>query len=136
MFQLLRTAQVLRAGMGLGAAVAALGATLPTAEAQPAASRPPSCFYTTQIENSRMADDHTLYIRTSARGYYRMDFAGDCDAQANGPLIIHPVANNGQICSAIGVDVSVRETGQRCLPTHLTALTPDEVAAIPKKDLP
>jgi len=136
MFQLLRTTQLVRAGMGLGAAVAALGATLPTAEAQPAASRPPSCFYTSQIENSRMANDHTLYIRTSARGYYRMDFAGDCDAQANGPLIIHPVDNSGEICSAIGVNISVRETGQRCLPTQLTKLTADEVAAIPKKDLP
>ena len=130
MFQLLRTA------VGLGAAVAALGATLPTAEAQPPASRPPSCFYTSQIENTRMANDRVLYIRTSARGYYRMDFAGDCDAEANGPLVIHPVGNNGQICSAIGVDVSVREPGQRCLPTHLTALPPDEVSAIPKKDLP
>ncbi len=136
MFQLLRTARVLRAGIGLGAAVAALGATLPTAEAQPAASRPPSCFYASQIESTRMVNDRLLYIRTSARGYYRMDFAGDCDADANGPLIIHPFSNNGQICSAIGVDINVRETGQRCLPTHLTALTPDEVSAIPKKDLP
>ena len=90
MLQLLRTARVLRAGIGLGAAVAALGATLPTAEAQPAASRPPSCFYASQIENTRMVNDRVLYIRTSARGYYRMDFASDCDADANGPLIIHP----------------------------------------------
>jgi hypothetical protein len=130
MFQLLRTAA------GLSAAVAALGATLPTAEAQPAASHPASCFYTTQIENSRMANPRVLYIRTSARGYYRMDFASDCDADVNGPLIIHPFSNSGQICSAIGVDINVRETGQRCMPTHLTPLTPDEVAAIPKKDLP
>jgi hypothetical protein len=130
MFQLLRTA------VALGAAVAALGATLPTAEAQPAASRPPSCFYTTQIESTRMVNDRVLYIRTTARGYYRMDFAGDCDADVNGPLIIHPVNNSGQICSAIGVDVNLRETGQRCLPTRLTPLTPDEVSAIAKKDLP
>jgi hypothetical protein len=130
MFQLLRTA------VALGAAVAALGATLPTAEAQPAASRPPSCFYTTQIESTRWVNDRVLYIRTTARGYYRMDFAGDCDADVNGPLIIHPVNNSGQICSAIGVDVNLRETGQRCLPTRLTPLTPDEVSAIAKKDLP
>ena len=32
-----------------------------------------------------------LYIRTSARSYYRMDFAGSCDAQANEPLVIRPV---------------------------------------------
>ena len=130
MFQPVRTA------LGLGTAVAALGATLPTAEAQPASARPQSCFYTSQIENTRMANDRTLYIRTSARRYYRMDFAGDCDAQVNGPLIIHPVSNSGQICSAIGVNVSVRETGQQCLPTQLTRLSPDEVAQIPKKDLP
>jgi hypothetical protein len=136
MFQLLRTAHFLRAGMGLGSVVAALGATLPSAEAQPAASHPASCFYATQIESTRMPNDRVLYIRTSARGYYRMDFAGDCDANANGPLIIHPFSNSGQICSAIGVDVSVRETGQRCLPTQLTPLTPAEVAQIPKKDLP
>jgi hypothetical protein len=128
--------QVLRTVLGLGAVAAALGATLPTAEAQPAASRPAACFYTSQIENTRMVDAHTLYIRTSARGYYRMDFAGSCDADANGPLIIHPFSNSGQICNAIGVNISVRETGQRCQPTQLTPLSPDEVAAIPKKDLP
>jgi hypothetical protein len=130
MFQLLRTA------LGLGAVAAALGATLPTAEAQPAASAPPSCIRANQIENTRMVDSRVLYIRTSARAFYRMDFAGDCDSDANGPLIIHPVDNSGEICSAIGVNISVRETGQRCLPTQLTKLTADEVAAIPKKDLP
>jgi hypothetical protein len=130
MFQLLRTA------VGLSAAVAALGATMPTAEAQPTASRPPSCFYTNQILNTRMANPRTFYIRTSARGYYRMDFASDCDTDVGGSLIIHPFSNSAQICSAISVDVSLRDTGQRCLPTRLTPLTPDEVAQIPKKDLP
>ena len=117
-------------------AVGALGATLPVAEAQPVASHASACFQTTQIENTRMVNSRTLYIRTSARTFYRMDFAGDCDSQSNGPLIVHPVDNSGQICSAIGVDISVRETGQRCIPTDLTRLSPDEVAAIPKKDLP
>ncbi|HXQ15321.1 MAG TPA: hypothetical protein VN814_11930 [Caulobacteraceae bacterium] len=128
--------QLLRNVAGLGAAVAALGATLPTAEAQPTASRPPSCFYTNQILNTRMANPRTLYIRTSARRYYRMDFASDCDTDVAGPLVIHPFGDNAQICSAISVDVSLRETGQRCMPTQLTALTPDEVAQVPKKDLP
>ena len=128
--------QVLRTTLALGAVGAALGVTMPTAEAQPATQSLPSCIRANQIQNTRMVHSRVLYIRTSARGYYRMDFAGDCDAQANGPLIIHPVANNGQICSAIGVDVSVRETGQRCLPSHLTPLTPDEVAQVPKRDLP
>ena len=128
--------QLLRTAMGVGAVFAALGATLPTAEAQPAASAPPSCIRTSQIENTRMVHSRVLYIRTSARTFYRMDFSSDCYSDSNGPLIIHPVGNSGEICSAIGVNVSLRETGQRCLPTQLTKLTPDEVAQIPKKDLP
>ena len=117
-------------------AAGALGATLPVAEAQPAPAQTGTCFQTSQIENTRMVGARTLYIRTSARTFYRMEFANDCDSDANGPLIVHPVDNSGQICSAIGVDISVRETGQRCIPTDLTRLSPDEVAAIPKKDLP
>jgi hypothetical protein len=130
MFHFLRTV------LALGAVGVALGATLPVAEAQPAAGAPPSCIRTSQIQNTRMVGARVLYIRTSARTFYRMDFANDCDAESNGPLIIHPVNNSGEICSAIGVDISVRETGQRCMPSQLTRLTADEVAAIPKKDLP
>jgi hypothetical protein len=123
------------AAAGLTAA-GALGATLPVAEAQPAPSQTNTCFQASQIENTRVVGAHTLYIRTSARTFYRMDFANDCDSESNGPLIVHPVDNSGQICSAIGVDISVRETGQRCIATGLARLSPDEVAAIPKKDLP
>jgi hypothetical protein len=131
MFQLLRTT------LGLCAAAAALAATLPVAEAQPAASHAPPCFYTTQIMSTRMSpDNRSLYIRTSGRGYYRMDFAGSCNHSGNEPLVIHPVTNSGQVCSAIGLDVSVRDTHERCQPTQLTLLTPDEVAQVPKKDLP
>jgi hypothetical protein len=125
-----------RTALGLSAAAAALGATLPTAEAQPAASAPPSCIRMNQIMNTRMVHSRVLYIRTSARTFYRMDFSSDCDSDSNGPLIIHPIDNSGEICSAIGVNISVRETGQRCLPSELTKLTADEVATIPKKDLP
>ena len=130
--------QFLRMAVAGLAAAGALGSTLPTAEAQPAPAQANAnaCFQTTQIENTRMVGAHTLYIRTSARTVYRMDFANDCDSDSNGPLIVHPVDNSGQICSAIGVDISVRETGQRCIPTDLARLSPDEVAAIPKKDLP
>jgi hypothetical protein len=128
--------QVLRTALALGAVGAALGATLPVAEAQPATSAPQSCIRLSQIQNTRMVDSRVLYIRTSARTFYRMDFSSDCDSSSNGPLIINPVNNSGEICSAIGVNVSVRETGQRCMPSALTRLTPDEVAAIPKKDLP
>ena len=130
MFQLTRLAA---AGI---ACVGALAATLPVAEAQPAASHGASCFRVTQIQNTRMADLRTLYIRTSARTFYRMNFGADCNNLGTEPLVIHPVDNSGDICGAISVDVGVRGTGQRCIPTDLTRLSPDQVAAIPKQDLP
>jgi hypothetical protein len=128
--------QVLRTTLALGAVGAALGVTMPTAEAQPATQSLPSCIRANQIQNTRMVHSRVLYIRTSARTFYRMDFSSDCDSDSNGPLIIHPVDNSGEMCSAISVNISLRETGQRCMPTTLTKLSDDEVAAIPKKDLP
>jgi hypothetical protein len=132
MFQLLRS---LAGGI---AAAGALAVTLPTAEAQPAPPRADggSCFYLNQVQSTHLANPRTLYFRTSARAYYRMDFAADCNDMSTEPLILHPFDNSGQICGAISLDVSVRETHQRCMPTRLTRLTPEEVARVPPKDLP
>jgi hypothetical protein len=112
--------------------------TLPTAEAQPTPApggEGAACFYTSQIQATHLANPRTLYFRISPSRYYRMDFATDC-VDMGEPLILHPFTNSGQICGAIGVDVSVRGTHQRCMPISLKRMTPEEVAAVPKKDLP
>ena len=133
MFQLLRTA------VGGLAAASALAVTLPAAEAQPASSPHTdggSCIYLNQIQATHLANPRTLYFRTGARTFYRMDFAADCNDMGTEPLIIHPFDNGGQICGAISVDISVRETHQRCLPTSMRRMTAEEVAATPPRDLP
>lgn len=133
MFQLLRTAG------GAAAALGVLAMTLPTAEAQPAPNPHVdggSCIYLNQIQATHLANPRTLYFRTSSTRFYRMDFAADCNSMGTEPLIIHPVDNSGQICGAISVDISVRETRQRCMPTSMRRMTAEEVAATPKRDLP
>jgi hypothetical protein len=131
MFQLLRTA----AG-GLAAA-GALAVTLPTAEAQPASPNGDgaSCFYTSRIQATHLANPRTLYFRVAYKTYYRLDFASDC-VDMGEPLILHPYTNSGEICGAMSLDVAVRGTGQRCIPTSIRRMTPDEVAATPSRDLP
>jgi hypothetical protein len=116
-------------------AAGALCATLPTAEAQPAA-RPSACFHLSQVMATRLVDPRTLLIRTSAHTYYRMAFAGDCSDMGTEPLVLHPFDNGNEVCHAIDLDVRVRGTGQICNPASLTRLTSDEVAAIPARDLP
>jgi hypothetical protein len=125
-----------RFAAGALAAAGALCATLPAAEAAPADSRGDTCFHMSQIVSTRMAGFRTLYMRGGPGEYYRMDFAADCNNLGSEPLVMHPFANNDEICHAIDLNVSVRGTGERCLPTNLTRLTPDEVAAIPPKDRP
>ena len=120
---------------GLVAAAAVLTAAPPAAMAAPAASHT-VCFRLNDIENSKMQGGRTLFMRSSTGAYYRMDFAADCNHSGNEPLILHPVDNSGEVCGAISLDVRVRGTGEACLPTEITRLTPDEVAAIPPADKP
>jgi hypothetical protein len=131
--------QLLRMAVGGLAAASALAMTIPTAEAEPAAGPyrdGGSCFYLSQIQATHLANPRTLYFRTAATTFYRMDFAADCNDMSTEPLIIHPTDNGGQICGAISVDISVRETHQRCMPTSMRRMTAEEVAATPKRDLP
>jgi hypothetical protein len=93
------------------------------------------CFRLNNIENTKMEGNRTLFMRSSTGAYYRMDFAADCNNSGE-PLVMHPVDNSGEVCGAIGVDVRVRGTGEACMPTQLTRLTTDEVAAIPPADKP
>jgi hypothetical protein len=120
---------------GLAAAAGVLVGAAPAAEASPAGSHT-TCFRLSDIQNTRMQGDRTLFMRSSTGAYYRMDFAADCNNAGSEPLILHPVDNSDEVCGAIGIDVRVRGTGAACLPTQLTRLTPDEVAAIPPADKP
>jgi hypothetical protein len=127
--------QSLRILAGAAAAAGALAVTIPTAEAQPSSGE--SCFRLSHMNNSRMADDNrVMYLRVYGNQYYRMDFSGSCNRSGNEPLVVQPADNNDLICRAIDLNVSVRGTHEGCIPTGLTRLTSDQVAAIPPADRP
>jgi hypothetical protein len=118
------------------AAAGALAATLPTAEAQPATPASNVCFHFGNILNSKMPDPRTLYLRADGGRTFKIGFSNDCVAGDIYGLILHPTDNNGSICSAIELDVAVRTTGLRCVPTSLERLSPEETAQIPPKYRP
>ncbi|HVN00699.1 MAG TPA: hypothetical protein VMT68_10850 [Caulobacteraceae bacterium] len=117
------------------AAAGALAATLPTAEAQPSHVSN-VCFHFGHVENSKLADPRTLYLRADGGRIFRIGFSNDCSTGDTYGLILHPVNNGGEICSAIELDIAVRTTGERCVPTSFARLTPEEAAAIPAKYRP
>jgi hypothetical protein len=123
--------QLLRFAVGALAAVGAICATLPAAEAEPATGG--ACFRVDNIQNSKMDGPRTLYVRADGGRTYRIGFAADCNTAATYSLILHPVNNGNEICKPIELNVRVRETGEFCEPQTLNRLTPEEAAALPAK---
>ena len=125
--------QSLRFAVGALAAVGAICAALPAAEASPAAG---ACLRINNIQNSKMDGPRTLYVRADGGRTYQIEFAADCNTAAAYSLVLHPVNNDNQICSPIELNVRVRDTGEFCEPRTLSRLTPEEAAALPAKVRP
>jgi|SRR5215472_5253537 len=120
---------------GAAAAVSALAVTLPVVEAQPAHATS-ACFYLRNMGASRIASPRDFYFRADGGRVYHIEFGSDCLTAHTYPLILRSVDNSGQICSAVELNVNVRDTGESCIPTRLSVLTPDEVAALPPNARP
>ncbi len=128
--------KLLPLALGGFAAASALALTLPIAEAQPQPAQGNVCFRLNSISGSTLADASTLYIRADGGRVFRIGFANPCNTASSYTLILHPVSNNGVVCSAIGLDIAVRDTRERCVPSTLERLTPEEAAALPAKVRP
>lgn len=124
-----------------------VAALAPAAQAQtPAAARdrPASdCFYINQLQGDHALSERSVIFRVNVSDFYRMDFARGCPALGypQPRLILTPVGGIGLVCRALDLDVKVGEQGpgsipEPCIPTDLHRMTPAEVAAVPRKDLP
>ena len=118
------------------------GGALSTAAAQPVeAPGRNHCFFVTQFENWHAPDNKTIFIRASVSRYFRLDLAQTC------PELLWPeshlimnVHGPDTICSPIDWDLKVSTDvhgmAAPCIVKSMTELSPDEVAAIPKKFKP
>jgi len=110
------------------------------AAAQPA-SKPQGgrCFLSNNINGFSALNDRTVYVRVGVKDIWRLDLMFDCagltfrngfglQGSPTGPWICHP----------LDATVIIRKTGitQRCPVKAIHELTPDEVAALPKRNRP
>ena len=115
----------------------AAAAALVAASAAPAAhADPDACFTLRNISGTTVANPRTVYVRADGGHTYRIEFQSDCSGASSYSLVMHPTDNSGRVCKAIELDVHVRDTGESCIPSRISQLTPDEVAALPPKDKP
>ncbi len=117
-------------------------ASIPAA-ADPAAPAPKKdkgqCFLIRQINGFSAPDDHTVYVRVGLKRIYRLDLMKDCvDLSWRLSLGLEVQPPDSWVCDPLGVNVVYRETGipDRCPVSAIHPLTPDEIAALPKKNLP
>lgn len=131
--------------LAVGAAAAAGGAAI---AAKPSPFKTPApasgtglpsgqCFRSTDIRNHTFADKNTLLIDVRDRDTYRVTMVGSCLAGAipSDPIITRSPPGSIIICKPIDMDVAVGKQGftTPCIVDSIVKMSPEEVAALPKK---
>jgi hypothetical protein len=124
--------------------VAAVLATLATAgpAAGPAAAQPrgqEQCFLVRNINGFSAPNDRTLYVRVGVNDIYRLDLMIDCEGLTfRQRLGLQSTVGDPWICEPIQAQIVYRDAGiaNRCPVSAIHKLTPDEVAALPRRDRP
>ena len=115
------------------------------ASAQPAGppAKPPArCFYAHDWQGWRAPNEHFMYVRVNMHRIYRVDFASSCQALTwPDAHLVTTFHGSDSVCTPLDLDIKVSDGGpghitEPCIASGIAELTPDEIAAIPKRDLP
>lgn len=123
----------------LMAAVAALGLAGTAQAAAPAAKPKTSCFFSRDWNGWRSPDGKTIYLRVNVSDIYQVDLASKSSLLTwPNTHLINDVHGPDSVCSPVDLDLKIAGDGfvEPLFVKSITKLTPEQVAAIPKKDLP
>lgn len=125
------------------AAALAVIAAAPLAHAAdtPTKSKGGNCFATNSWQSWTTTDNgDALLLRVNLRDYYKVGLTpGSRARKGPGEFLVNQVRGSNWICSHLDLDLTISDNlgfKQPLIATSLRKLTPQEVAAIPKKDLP
>ena len=111
----------------------------PLSPPPPAGTRlpPGQCIRSHEIRNHTIADDNTLLMNVAGTGTYRVTVDGAClgGAVTSDPIITREPPGNHIICRPIDMDLAVVKGGfeSKCIVRSIVRMSPEEVAALPKK---
>jgi hypothetical protein len=125
--------------LALTAALAARAGAQTSAHAR--SSRPQNaCFNARMIEGFNAPDESTVYIRVNVNEIYRLKLFAPCpNVNWDQSIALQNRSGSSWICNPLDAELLVRDPGlglQRCPVTEMRKLTPEEAAALPKKDRP
>jgi len=126
-------------GAALLGALAMTGSSLASAEPS-AAAKGSSCFYANDWQSWRAPDNHTMYLRVGLRRVFKLDFASSCQTMTWPDVhLVSVFRGTDSVCSPLDLDLKVADGSgivEPCIVSGLSELTPDQIAALPKKSLP
>jgi hypothetical protein len=95
------------------------------------------CIRSHDIRNHTIADNQTLLLDVNHRNTYRVTLRGQClaGAIASDPIITREPPGTSFICKPIDMDVGIVKAGfeTKCIVDSIDKLTPEQIAALPKK---
>lgn len=119
------------------ALAAAVALTAVPVLAQPTPKPPQQCFSTRDIRNVATVDDFTVNLRVGARAVYEAKTASVCPDVGFGPSLAYR-SFSSRICSETDLTLITRGpfSPRECPLASLRKLTPEQVAALPKRSRP
>lgn len=127
------TVGVAAAGAAIAAKPSPLGPPPPSGEGLPTGQ----CFRSQDIRNHTIGDRSTLLINVRGKESYRVTMRGAClaGATSSDPIITRSPPGSTIICKPIDMDVSISKGGfaTPCIVDSIVRMSPDEIAALPKK---
>ncbi len=131
-------ASILTGAAAMAALLSVCNPALAAAAAKPAAHD--SCFFSSSWRSWHAPNDNTIYLRVNVSDIYRVDLSsGSSLLTWPSAHLINIERGSNTICSPLDLDLRVADTGgmrEFLIAKSITKLTPEEVALIPKKDLP
>lgn len=141
-FQSVFRSGLIAAGVLVLTAPGAQAAPTDPAKTAAASDRLEHCFYQSDWENWTAASDKddVIYLRVRFHDVYRIQFAGGSSLLHWPDVhIVNKVNGGDSVCYPIDLDLSLSDGHgmfERLIVKSIAKLTPEQVAAIPKKDRP
>lgn len=115
---------------------------LPPAPAKGAGLPSGQCFRSHDIRNHTIADRQTLLLSVKRNEVYRVVVAGGCLAGAisSDPIVTRNPPGSEIVCKPIDLDIAIGRHGAsfpaQCIVESVDKLSPEQVAALPRKVKP
>lgn len=138
-------ASVLATAASAAIGLAAIGGCAPTDDPNSAGSQgearvAPRCFLASNARSFRSVNSTTVHLRVGRRDFYRLDLLGPCPDLDFSLRLGLQTRGSSQVCTGSGLGTNIVVRGARgptrCQIRQITALTPEEVAAMQPRHRP